>query len=286
MDQPVSPYLKDLPAKTIVMKFGGASLATCNQFDAIADLIIKKRQEYPHMVIVVSAMGKTTDELITLAHQVHSNPPQREYDMLLSVGERISMSLLAMAIQKKNHEALSFTGSQSGIITSPHHADAKIIDVRPTRVLQNLKANKIVIVAGFQGVSRGGEITTLGRGGSDTTAVALGVALQAEKVEFYKDVPGIFSSDPKKVKDAELYTQMNYDEALKIVTDGARILHKRCLLLAQKNQIPLHVLSFKDEYMNFSGTIIQNPHKDFRERAEHPFYELEEEAQLANSALT
>jgi aspartate kinase len=247
--------------KTIVMKFGGASLATPAQFDFVADLILKKKELYPRAVIVVSAMGKTTDDLIQLATQVNPSPPQREYDMLLSVGERISMSLLAMAIAKKNARALSFTGSQSGIITTPEHTEAKIIDVRPKRILESLQMNQITIVAGFQGVSKTNEITTLGRGGSDTTAVALAIALKAEKVEFYKDVPGIFSEDPKKNPSATLYTTMSYDHAISLTSTGAKILHNRSLVLAKKNSMPLHVLSFKDEYQGYQGTIIESDTK-------------------------
>lgn len=260
--------------KTIIMKFGGASLATPAQFDRIAELILKKTLEYQNIVIVVSAMGKTTDELISLAKEINPEPPQREYDMLLSVGERISMSLLAMAIAKKNHEAISFTGSQSGIITTHNHTEAKIIDVKPKRILQSLESNKIVIVAGFQGVSDKGEITTLGRGGSDTTAVALGIALRAEKVEFYKDVPGVFSMDPKQHSQAELYNKIDYDKAIEITGFGAKILHQRSLFLAKANQIPLHVLSFKEECAQFEGTVITGTntrefHNIFYEEAIH-----------------
>ena len=255
---------------TLVMKFGGASLADPSQFDSICDLILKKAQAFAKIVIVVSAMGKTTDELIALAKQVNQAPPQREYDMLLSVGERISMSLLAMAFAKKNHRAISFTGSQSGIITTPDHTEAKIIDVRPKRILEHLESNRTVIVAGFQGVSRQGEITTLGRGGSDTTAVALGVALGAEKVEFYKDVPGVFAEDPKVNPHAELYSTMSYDKALDITDKGAKILHGRSLLLAKANCMPLHVLSFKEEFQQYGGTIIES---NACIRQQQPIYE-------------
>jgi len=243
--------------QTLIMKFGGASLAEPEQFDAIAELILAKAAQVPKIVAVVSAMGKTTDELIRLAKQVHPEPPQREYDMLISVGERISMSLLAMAIAKRGGSAVSFTGSQSGIITSTTHSEAKIIDVRPRRLVETLQKSKIVIVAGFQGVSLEGEITTLGRGGSDTTAVALGIALGAEKVEFYKDVPGIFSEDPKKNPNASLFQTMHYDEAIELTGSGAKILHQRSLLLAKKNEMSLHVLSFKKEYAQFGGTVIE-----------------------------
>jgi len=244
--------------KTIIMKFGGASLAEPEQFNTIADIILEKKKEYKRIVTVVSAMGKTTDELIVLAKKVHPEPPQREYDMLVSVGERISMALLAMCISKKGGDAVSFTGSQSGIITTAQHAEAKIVEIRPKRLLPALDAVKIVIVAGFQGMSLDGEITTLGRGGSDTTAVALGVCLNADRVEFYKDVPGVFSHDPKQHQNATLYSHMNYDDAIELTGKGAKVLHQRCLILAKKNAIALKVLSFKPEYNQFGGTLIGN----------------------------
>jgi len=230
--------------RTLVMKFGGAAVASPDCFARIADLILERKRDFERIVVVVSAMGNTTDQLIALAKQVNPSPPQREYDMLVTVGERISIALLAMALAGKNQEALSYTGSQSGIITCNRHTEARIIDVRPTRLLPILELGKIAIVAGFQGVSRGGEITTLGRGGSDTTAVALGVSLGASKVEFYKDVPGICSEDPKCNSQALLYPQLSYKEALKIVLNGAKVLHARCIELAEKNGLPLHVRSF------------------------------------------
>ncbi|MGK5595530.1 MAG: aspartate kinase [Parachlamydiaceae bacterium] len=229
------------------MKFGGASVATPEHFSQIADIVIKKHQSFPRIVIVVSAMGKTTDDLIGLAKKVHPSPPRREYDMLVSVGERISISLLAMALALKNREAVSFTGSQSGIITTDEHTEARIVDVRPHRLISSLDAGKIVIVAGFQGVSNRGEITTLGRGGGDTTAVALGVAFNS-KVEFYKDVPGIFSDDPKLNCQALHYPQLSYQDALKITSQGAKVLHPRSIQLAEKNALELHVLSFNKEH--------------------------------------
>ncbi len=259
--------------RTCVMKFGGASLSTPEQFEVISELILHKAKEYPRICIVVSAMGTTTDELTCLARKINPNPPQRELDMLLSVGERISMALLAMALAKRGREAISFTGSQSGIITCSRHADAKIIDVTPLRLLKSLEQEKIVIVAGFQGVSRNKEITTLGRGGSDTTAVALGMALGAEKVEFYKDVPGFCSEDPKINPNANLFSHLSYDEAIEIVSKGAKILHHRCLVLAKANQIPLHVLSFKEEFRQFGGTCIQPSYKE----SQKPVYVYEQE---------
>lgn len=255
---------------TLVMKFGGAAVATPEHFSRIADIIIAKMQEYSRIVTVVSAMGNTTDQLIALAKQVNPDPPRREYDMLVTVGERISIALLAMALAKKGYEATSFTGSQSGIITCPRHTDARIVDVRPHRILPILEAGKVVIVAGFQGVSRGGEITTLGRGGSDTTAVALGVALGSSKVEFFKDVPGVFNADPKKNSAACMYTHLSHVEALKIVMEGAKVLHPRCIELAQKNQLMLHVRTFQETGTQ-QGTVIGAE----REKVVAPCYEDE-----------
>lgn len=243
--------------KTLVMKFGGAAVAAPERFSRIADIILMRLQEYQRIAVVVSAMGNTTDQLITLAKQVNPDPPSREYDMLVSVGERISISLLAMALALKNHQAFSFTGSQSGIITCCRHSEARIVEVRPHRLLPVLDAGSVAIVAGFQGVSRKGEITTLGRGGSDTSAVALAIALGAAKVEFFKDVPGIFAVDPKKEPSTPLLPQLSYDEALTIVRAGAKVLQARSVELAAKNQMPLHVLSFEDFALGKnSGTVI------------------------------
>lgn len=238
----------------LVMKFGGASVAEPENFHRVADLIIEKSKIHSSIAVVVSAMGNTTDQLFGLAKRVHSSPPPRELDMLVSVGERVSISLLAMALFAKGINAVSFTGSQSGIITCENHTDAKIIDVKPGRVLPFLKESQIVIVAGFQGVSRKGEITTLGRGGSDTTAVALAVALEAPKVEFYKDVPGIFSADPKIDQSASFFSSMEYGEALALAQAGAKVLHPRSILLAEKNGVQLSVLSFKSP--KEGGTLI------------------------------
>jgi aspartate kinase len=226
------------------MKFGGAAVATPEHFDRIASIIIEKMKRHKRAIVVVSAMGKTTDQLIELAKQVHPNPPRREYDMLVSVGERISISLLAMALNLRGCEAISFTGSQSGIITTEDHSEARIVDVRPDRLIPHLDKGQVVIVAGFQGVSRSKQITTLGRGGSDTTAVALAIPFKA-KVEFYKDVPGIFSDDPKRCPDAKQFTSLSYDEALVIANNGAKVLHPRAIDLARKNGLQLHVLSFQ-----------------------------------------
>jgi aspartate kinase len=243
------------------MKFGGASVATPEQFSKISDIIISRLEDYKKIVVVISAMGNTTDQLLTLAKKVNENPPTRELDMLISVGERISISLLAMSLAAKGQEAISFTGSQSGIVTCGNHSEARIMAVKPTRLLPHLENGKIVIVAGFQGVSSGGEITTLGRGGSDTTAVALGVALRAEKVEFYKDVPGIFAEDPKINPLSTYFPSLSYEQALEIMQKGAKVLHPRSILLALRNRLPLHVISFYDpEKLASKGTIICSEH--------------------------
>jgi len=227
---------------TIVLKFGGASLATPTHIKEVATLIQRKRMEGSRIVVVTSAMGKTTDNLLELAHDVSDNPVKRELDMLVSVGERVSMSLLAMALYDLGIEARSFTGSQAGIITSERHQDAQILDVKPRRLEAELAKGCVVIVAGFQGVS-GGEITTLGRSGSDTSAVALGIALGATRVEFYKDVSGVFCSDPKRNPSAVLHNTLTFDRALSLA-NGDFVLQKRALLLAKKNGMKLVVKGF------------------------------------------
>ena len=229
------------------MKFGGASVSNSKNILKIADIIIEKSKQYKKLVVVVSAMGKTTNKLLKLASSINDNPSKREQDMLISVGERITMSLLSMALQKKGKKSISFTGSQGGIITTSNHLDAKIIDVKPKRVSKALNDNNIVIVAGFQGVSTEKEITTLGRGGSDTTAVALAVALKAKIVEFYKDVDGIYEKDPKKDKNSFFYEKLTHEKALKILEKNEhKILHPRCVKLALNNNISLNILNFKN----------------------------------------
>ncbi|MCY3974125.1 MAG: aspartate kinase [Simkaniaceae bacterium] len=237
--------------KSVVMKFGGAALAEPSSIVRVATCIKVKRASHEQVVVVVSAMGDMTDRLLSLARTVSPQDHVREQDMLLSVGERISMALLAMALRDLKVEAVSLTGSQSGIITSRNHVNAGIKRINPTRIVEALSLGKTAIVAGFQGVSEEREITTLGRGGSDTTAVALGVALRAERVEFYKDVPGFFPYDPKKEptprKRKTPSPQLSFQEAITLAEQGCSPLHIRALRLAAKNRIPLHVLSFREE---------------------------------------
>ncbi|MCB1136935.1 MAG: aspartate kinase, partial [Chlamydiia bacterium] len=232
----------------VVMKFGGAAMASLESIQQVAELVAERRREARRIVIVVSAMGDTTDRLIALAKEVHPSPPRREFDMLLTVGERVSIALLAMALDRRGCEAVSFTGSQSGIMTSNEHCDARIVDVRPRRIVAALDQGKIAIVAGFQGCSLQGEITTLGRGGSDTTAVALGVALASDCVEFYKDVPGVFAQDPKLDADAQALPVLSYDALLELLKHGHPVLHPRCVELAARNALPLQVRSFLPQY--------------------------------------
>lgn len=238
----------------LVMKFGGAAMATIERFFEIATLIQTRLKNYSKILIVVSAMGKATDALLSMAETIHPNPPKREQDMLISVGERVSMALLAMALDRKGIQAMSFTGSQSGIITTNQHTEARIIEIRPERIQKALRKQKVVIVAGFQGVSLEKEITTLGRGGSDISAVALAAALHAAKVEFYKDVPGIGEKNPKVYPETKIYSYLSYTEALSIIGKGAEVLHDRCLKVAETYNIPLEIYPFYDP--ETLGTII------------------------------
>ncbi|UDY23725.1 aspartate kinase [Nocardioides sp. Kera G14] len=228
----------------VVQKFGGSSVADAAGVKRVAQRIINTKREGHDVVVVVSAMGDTTDELIDLANEVTPLPPPRELDMLLTAGERISMAVLAMAIQSLGHEARSFTGSQAGVITDAEHGRAKIIDVAPSRITAALQEGAIAIVAGFQGVSQTTkDITTLGRGGSDTTAVALAVALGAEVCEIYSDVDGIFTADPRIEPRARKVPRISYEECLEMAAQGAKILHLRCVEYARRYDMPIHVRS-------------------------------------------
>ena len=228
----------------VVQKYGGSSVADATSIKRVAQRIVATRKAGHDVVVVVSAMGDTTDELIDLANEVSPLPPARELDMLLTAGERISMAVLAMAIQSLGHEARSFTGSQAGVITDAEHGKAKIIDVTPGRIVSALEDGAIAIVAGFQGVSQTTkDITTLGRGGSDTTAVALAVALDAEVCEIYSDVDGIFTADPRIEPRARKIPRISYEETLEMAAQGAKILHLRCVEYARRYDMPIHVRS-------------------------------------------
>ena len=237
----------------IVAKFGGSSVADAAGILRVAKRIADTKRAGNEVVVVVSAMGDTTDDLIDLAKQVSPNPPGRELDMLLTAGERISMAVLAMAINDLGFEARSYTGSQAGLITDSSHGKARIVDVTPGRIQEALRENAIPIVAGFQGVSQDTkDITTLGRGGSDLTAVALAAALYADVCEIYTDVDGIFSADPRIVPRARQVPRITYDEMMELAAAGAKVLHLRCVEYAKRFDLPIHVRSsFSDKEGTF-----------------------------------
>jgi aspartate kinase len=244
----------------IVQKYGGSSVADAEGMKRVAARIVASKRDGNQVVVVVSAMGDTTDELIDLANQVTPIPNGRELDMLLTAGERISMALLAMAISSLGHEARSFTGSQAGVITDSSHGRARIIDVTPGRIQEALNEGAIAIVAGFQGISQDTkDITTLGRGGSDTTAVALAAALDADVCEIYTDVDGVFSADPRVVPSAKKLKSVTYDEMLELAASGAKVLHLRCVEYARRYDLPIHVRS---SFSTNEGTWVVKDHPE------------------------
>ena len=228
----------------VVQKYGGTSVASPDRISAVADRICATKRDGHDVVVVVSAMGKTTDELIELASSVNPDPPAREMDMLLTAGERISMALTAMAIAARGVEAVSLTGSQAGILTDAAHGSAKITDIRGTRVKEALDDDKVVIVAGFQGVDpESKEVTTLGRGGSDATAVALAAALGADATEIFTDVDGVYTADPRIVPDATKLEEISFEEMLELTASGAGVLMSRSVEFGRRFNIPIHVRS-------------------------------------------
>ncbi len=243
----------------VVQKYGGSSVADAECIKRVAQRIVATKRAGNDVVVVVSAMGDTTDDLRDLAQQVSPLPPPRELDMLLTAGERISMALVAMAIASLGHEARSYTGSQAGVITDSAHGRARIIDVTPGRIREAIDAGNIVIVAGFQGVSQDTkEITTLGRGASDTTAVALAAALGAEYCEIYTDVDGVFTADPRLVPTARRLPSITYEEMLEMSASGAKVLHLRCVEYARRYGIPVHVRS---SFSQREGTWVRARHE-------------------------
>ncbi len=227
----------------VVQKYGGTSVGDAERIRAVADHVARTRRQGHDVVVVVSAMGKTTDDLIRLAAEVSPVQPAREYDMLVSSGERISMSLLCMALAGLGIDAVSFTGSQAGIITDTDHTRARIVEIRGDRLRQALDEGKVAVVAGFQGVSTERDVTTLGRGGSDTTAVALAAVLKAEACEIYTDVTGVFSADPRVVPTARRLPRISFEEMLEIAATGGRVLQLRSVEFARNHHVPLHVRS-------------------------------------------
>jgi aspartate kinase len=224
----------------VVQKYGGTSVAGVQKLKQVAERIMRARQQGHDVVVVVSAMGDTTDELLAMAKNVSPNPDRRELDMLLTAGERISMALLSMAIRELGGNAISFTGSQSGIITNDRHVDARIIEVRPFRVQDELAGGKIVVIAGFQGVSYRREVTTLGRGGSDTTAVAMAAALNAEYCEICSDVDGVYSADPRVVPAARRIPTLSYEETQEMAESGAKVLNAQAVEFAKEKGIAIY----------------------------------------------
>ncbi|MBB5958953.1 aspartate kinase [Saccharothrix tamanrassetensis] len=244
----------------VVQKYGGSSVGNAERIKRVAERIVATRKAGNDVVVAVSAMGDTTDELLDLARQVSPVPPAREMDMLLTSGERISMSLLAMAIHSLGAQARSYTGSQAGVITTSVHGKARIIDVTPSRIQDALSDGAIAIVAGFQGVSQDSkEITTLGRGGTDTTAVALAAALKADVCEIYTDVDGVFTADPRIVPNARRLETITYEEMLEMAACGAKVLMLRCVEYARRYGVPVHVRS---SFSNKPGTIVSGSVED------------------------
>jgi aspartate kinase len=236
------------------MKFGGSSVGDAERMKRVAKRVVEKKLEGNQVVVVVSAMGDTTDELIDLSKQLTDKPSAREMDMLLTTGEQISVALLSMTIHTHGHDAVSYTGWQVGMITEPAHGRARITDIRPDRIHTALDAGNIVVVAGFQGMSEEGDITTLGRGGSDTTAVALAAGLKADLCEIYTDVDGIYSTDPRIVKVARKLNEISYDEMLELANLGAAVLHPRAVEYAKHYAVPLVVRS---SFTYNEGTIVK-----------------------------
>lgn len=240
--------------KIVVQKFGGTSVADTDKIKKVANAVIREKNLGNDVVVVVSAMGHTTDYLVKMAKDIDSNPSSREMDMLLSTGEGVSMALLAMAIQAQGHDAVSLNASQIGIITENIHQKARIIDIKTDKLRENLKSGKIIVVAGFQGITKGGEITTLGRGGSDTSAVALAAALNASRCDIYTDVEGVYTTDPRIVPNASKLETISYEEMLELARVGANVLHPRSVETAKQYKIPLRVRStFKLDNL---GTLI------------------------------
>ena len=260
----------------IVQKFGGSSVADAESIKRVAKRIVETRRTGNEVVVVVSAMGDTTDELMDLAADCTPIPAPRELDMLLTAGERISMALLAMTIKGMGVEALSFTGSQAGMITTPDHGSAKIVDVTPGRVREALDEGAVAIVAGFQGFSRDSrDITTLGRGGSDTTAVALAAALDADRCEIYTDVDGVFTTDPRVAPLAKKIDAISSEEMLELAASGAKVLHLRAVEYARRHGVELHVRS---SFSGEPGTVVYTP------KTGHPKGDLVEDSVITGVA--
>ncbi|MFL6560892.1 MAG: aspartate kinase, partial [Bacillus sp. (in: firmicutes)] len=238
----------------IVQKFGGTSVASVERILNVASCVKEETDRGNNVVVVVSAMGKSTDTLVGLAKEISTQPNKREMDMLLSTGEQVTIALLSMALNQQGLDAVSLTGWQAGIMTEPVHGNARISNIKTAAIETQLEAGKVVIVAGFQGITEDGEITTLGRGGSDTTAVALAAALKADKCDIYTDVTGVFTTDPRYIKSARKLLSVSYDEMLELANLGAGVLHPRAVEFAKNYQVRLEVRSSMEK---IEGTVIE-----------------------------
>lgn len=246
----------------IVQKFGGSSVADPDRIRNVARLAIREQDRGHQVVVVVSAMGKTTDNLLALAHQITDNPDPREIDMLISTGEQVTIAMLAIAIQSMGHSAISFTGPQVGIITDSAHRKAKIVRINDEKIRRELDAGRIVIVAGFQGMTGDNEVTTLGRGGSDTTAVALAAVLKADVCDIYTDVDGVYTADPRIVKNARKLERISYDEMLELASLGSKVLHSRSVEFGKNYNVPIHVRS---SFVDVPGTMVVKEAKEMED---------------------
>ena len=266
MDKKITDLKMRDKKNIIVLKFGGTSVSDKDKIKRVADRIIKARLEGNRVVVAVSAMGDTTDRLIELAGKIASSPSRREMDMLLSTGEQVSSALLAMVIQEKGYDCISLSGQQAGILTDDVYSNAKILNIKVDRINRELKKDRVVVVAGFQGVNTDGDITTLGRGGSDITAVALASALKARYCEIYTDVGGIYSTDPNLVDEAIKLEALSYDEMLELASSGAKVVHLRAVEFARKHNVILHIRS---SFNDIEGTWVMDDYKK-DERMERP----------------
>lgn len=238
----------------VVQKFGGSSVADKDKLLNVCKHIIKEYEKNQKIVVVVSAQGKTTDKLVEEEKEISSNPDKREHDVLVSIGEQITIAKLAIYLKELGYDAISYTGWQVPIITDDIHGNANIIDINAEKILKELENNKIVIVAGFQGITKSGDITTLGRGGSDTTAVALASYLKAEKLYIYTDVDGVYSEDPNLNPNAKKYDTISYDKMIEMANSGAKVLHNKCVKMAKENNVPIIV---KSTFVENEGTIVK-----------------------------
>lgn len=238
----------------VVLKFGGSSVADKDKLLNVCRHVIKEYETNNKVVVVVSAQGKTTDKLILEENEITTKPDKREHDVLVSTGEQITISKLAIYLKELGYDAISYTGWQIPIITDDNYGNANIVDINTNKILEQLKNNKIVIVAGFQGITKTGDITTLGRGGSDTTAVALASYLKAEKLYIYTDVDGVYSEDPNVNPDAIKYATISYDKMIEMAKNGAKVLHTKCVEMAKENNVPIIV---KSTFVENEGTIVK-----------------------------